>query len=1252
MTDLTTSSSPFPTLPSLTPSPPPLSHSSHPPSFPSPFPTLPSISSPPFPPHPSKRPRLHPSPSPSTSSTFPSWPSLPSSDDDPRKRFNPPSLNHSSSSPSPSPWFDDTKEGHRWSAEGEVDHTSEHPNEVLNPYPEGHNASFPPPSFSLSSSSPSTSPSPSLDPATSSTPPPVDPAPGTSPALPATSSSSAFPPPDSIDLTNEDEPLIYDALIHAPPPAHPPPPTSVPFYTPHTSYPSHQPLYPKLEPLVFPPSQPSSLASSFPSSFPFSFPSSSPSPSPYPAPVKGVVDLTDEAEEEEIKQPHHPHSFIPSFPRPSSSSFSSAHAPPSSRPLSLPSSVKHEIDLIDDDTDDASLEVKYGTLLANVKPPNPLLTLTPSQSLTLYHSPSTDAPHRLRVVTEDEDDVGTLNPEASVALAPLLLARKVNVEVRVHAVQPGLLTVRVALYGLEAGKREVEFRVRQHNSIEYFDASIPERYITHTSLTSTNPFSSAPSSSPYTFAPFQAVQPYIPLPVGPSITDVESHLDTLFDSEDHSSGYDIDITGFTLPSAIATPLHDYQKQGLVWMIQREAQQVDWKPAKGRSDPSKRKRDPFTNKLLDDEETVETFLSWERRTDKDGRRLYYNRGKGGRPQTNEPEFVKGGILADDMGLGKTLQMISLIAAGKERGEEGPTLIVCPLSVITNWQQQIEQHVKELYRWRVYTYHGGQRVKEAEVLEQHDVVITTYSIVSSEWVEEEKENKEEKEEKKERGRRRKDDSEVDDFPSNNTRSLAALSSPLFAIRWCRIILDEAHNIRERRTRQSRACRALASHSRWAVTGTPFQNRIDDGYPLMHFLRIEPFTSHFWWNKLILQPVKERNPQGVERLQRIMSSVCIRRRKNDELNGRKILNLPEKRSRYIEVPLAEEEKTLYTLLENSAKKEFAELLHQGEALSQFARLLEMLLRLRQACDHISLVPNYYYKNGFGVGGGRLDETRRLLTLLAEGSNDSCALCRRSIDEEEASIVPCCASIFHTDCLNRVFAQASAGPLSVSSGGIACPSCSKLVRKDEVASSDMKEAVSAEESRLAHNSALLSAAPSTHLSSKMRVLLAELHLCVQCGDKAVVFSQWTSFLDLLAPALTAANIRHVRLDGSMVSAARAQALRAFQANADITVFLVSLKAGGVGLNLTAANRVYLMDIWWNPAAEDQAVDRVHRLGQTKAVDVVKMIVRESVEERVLKLQIKKREETAMAMHKVERTRAEEQQERLNDLKRLFGFT
>lgn len=143
---------------------------------------------------------------------------------------------------------------------------------------------------------------------------------------------------------------------------------------------------------------------------------------------------------------------------------------------------------------------------------------------------------------------------------------------------------------------------------------------------------------------------------------------------------------------------------------------------------------------------------------------------------------------------------------------------------------------------------------------------------------------------------------------------------------------------------------------------------------------------------------------------------------------------------------------------------------------------------------------------------------------------------------------------------------------------------------------------------------------SSKLDRLLGALSDVVAEGHRALVFSQWTSLLDLIEPHLEAANIGFVRLDGSTVD--RASVVNAFQATGPTApqVMLLSLKAGGTGLNLTAADHVFLVDPWWNPAVEDQAADRAHRIGQDKPVMVYRMVARDTVEERILELQARKR--------------------------------
>jgi SNF2 family DNA or RNA helicase len=151
-----------------------------------------------------------------------------------------------------------------------------------------------------------------------------------------------------------------------------------------------------------------------------------------------------------------------------------------------------------------------------------------------------------------------------------------------------------------------------------------------------------------------------------------------------------------------------------------------------------------------------------------------------------------------------------------------------------------------------------------------------------------------------------------------------------------------------------------------------------------------------------------------------------------------------------------------------------------------------------------------------------------------------------------------------------------------------------------------------------------SAATSSKTELLLSTLETAAADGHKSLVFSQWTSMLDLLEPRISDVGLSFVRLDGTTRD--RSAVVERFQNDPGVGVFLVSLKAGGTGLNLTAADHVFLFDPWWNPAVEEQAFDRAHRIGQEKPVFVHRLVAAGTVEERILELQARKRELSDMA--------------------------
>lgn len=201
----------------------------------------------------------------------------------------------------------------------------------------------------------------------------------------------------------------------------------------------------------------------------------------------------------------------------------------------------------------------------------------------------------------------------------------------------------------------------------------------------------------------------------------------------------------------------------------------------------------------------------------------------------------------------------------------------------------------------------------------------------------------------------------------------------------------------------------------------------------------------------------------------------------------------------------------------------------------------------------------------------------------------------------------------------------------------------------------------------------PSAHTSAKIHSLLNHLSR-VPPNTKSVVFSQFTSFLDLIAPQLTRAGIHHVRLDGSMPQKARAEVLAQFTktesyedieeediqnaqaktsstSSSNPTVLLISLRAGGVGLNLTAASNVFMMDPWWSFAIEAQAIDRVHRMGQMRDVNVTRFVVKDSIEERMLRVQDRKMNIAGSLGLRVggDGSEDEKKKERIEELKLLF---
>jgi non-specific serine/threonine protein kinase len=420
---------------------------------------------------------------------------------------------------------------------------------------------------------------------------------------------------------------------------------------------------------------------------------------------------------------------------------------------------------------------------------------------------------------------------------------------------------------------------------------------------------------------------------------------------------------------------------------------------------------------------------------------------------------GACLADDMGLGKTCQTLALLLAEREQRPSdsrrrpnrlAPTLLICPMSVAGNWQREAERFAPEL---SVLVHHGPERLKArkfATAARRADLVITTYALA--------------------------------------VRDRETLAE----VKWGRVALDEAQNIKTIDTKQTKAIRSLPARHRVALTGTPVENRLTELHSIMDFLNPGLLGPAATFKRCYATPIERwRDQHATERLRRATGPFILRRLKTDSSI---ISDLPEKIEMRVDCHLTREQATLYQAVVN----EMLEKAEQAEGIERSGIILAALMKLKQVCNH----PAHLLKDRSELDG-RSGKLTRLQEILAEA-------------------------------------------------------------------------------------------------------LAE-------GDKALCFTQFAEFGHSLRGNLQERLGREVLfLHGGTSKTARDEMVDRFQSEDGPPLFILSLKAGGIGLNLTAANHVVHFDRWWNPAVEDQATDRAFRIGQRKNVQVRKLTCVGTLEERI----------------------------------------
>lgn len=563
---------------------------------------------------------------------------------------------------------------------------------------------------------------------------------------------------------------------------------------------------------------------------------------------------------------------------------------------------------------------------------------------------------------------------------------------------------------------------------------------------------------------------------------------------------------------------------------------------------------------------------------------------------------GGVLADEMGMGKTIQTIALFMSDLKKR---PNLVVGPTVALMQWKHEIESHTKE-GMLKVLLFHGANRASTAKELEKYDVILTSYAVLESVY-------------RKER------------YGFKRVNGVVKQKSPLHAVNFYRVVLDEAHNIKDRTSGTAKAANQLQCQKRWCLSGTPLQNRIGEMYSLIRFLKLDPFYKYFctkcecsssewmfsnsrhcdqcghspmlhtnFFNHFMLKNIQKHGMQGdglisFQNLRLLLKHVMLRRTKLERADD---LGLPPRIVEIRKDCFNEEEKDLYSSLYSDSKRKFNAYVAEGVVLNNYANIFTLITRMRQLADHPDLV------------------LKRIGANSVAQEVEGVIMCQLCDDEAEEPIESKCHHRFCRMCILE-YVESFSGL----DKNLQCPVCHIGLSIDL-----QQPALEVDEELFSKASIVNRIKLGTHggqwrSSTKIEALVEELYKLRSDRHtiKSIVFSQFTSMLDLIEWRLKIAGFETVKLQGSMLPLQRDNTIKYFMENPQVEIFLVSLKAGGVALNLCEASQVFLMDPWWNPSVEWQSMDRVHRIGQKRPIRITRFCIADSIELKIIELQEKK---------------------------------
>lgn len=396
--------------------------------------------------------------------------------------------------------------------------------------------------------------------------------------------------------------------------------------------------------------------------------------------------------------------------------------------------------------------------------------------------------------------------------------------------------------------------------------------------------------------------------------------------------------------------------------------------------------------------------------------------------------KGGLLADDMGLGKTVQALALIVSRKPPPDSPrrTNLIVAPVALMQQWKREIERLIRPgSHSLTVHIFHGEGRKFRWTDLRNFDIVLTTYGTLASEHK-----------------RKLLWDEKVERFPNiQPTRNEGHY--PLLGPRsqWFRVILDEAQWIKNKNTRSALAAYSLNAEYRWCLTGTPMQNNLGELHSLIKFLGIRPFNSTERFNSEFLRPLMGRGTEAakdraMEKLQALLKAILLRRTKKSTVDGRPLLQLPERTTEVAHAPFGEDQLAFYKSVENKTQLTYNRYLNAGEVGRNYSQILVLLLRMRQACCHPALLKDHGVPTGAGQNDIDLIENARSLPtdVIARLCNEAgfeCPICMDAI--ENPIVFYPCGHWSCSECFSRISDPATAALNAADDGRVEvkCPNC-----------------------------------------------------------------------------------------------------------------------------------------------------------------------------------------------------------------------